>query len=666
MKRQNLSTPTYINKLFRKRFSSTREFFTVHWLRILISLISTLYLFKVILFLLNNQQFYYYWDWPGHIDKSLKLAWLPWQTGWDITYWGGYSTLTYPILSHYLLKIFISIFSTNLGIIIFLFAVFLFQLITFYLFAKKFSTSLFQRLVTFTLLVLTSLYFHSRYLGSFSGTLATGGFTANIGMSLLLMVLIPRNVYTKALFLGLLLLTHSLTSIIGLIYFITYSFITINKYKFASLKFKHLILASLLILGIASPWIVPYIDSSFKGSSENIAGMEFIIPAFLLILMIPTVIKKIKPLDITIIILCLMFLVPDSIIYQLKSLGIQGLHVYRYLHILILLVIPHWPSFTNPQLLSFTKSKSIVFIGLTLLIITSTMPKRLYDFNFDEQAINQLEGRIMNVASADLVPDNPHLFEELFTRHNQQLIGTKGLFYESSSRGIQFYELANQIQPESFKNGTLGIYFNNREGKPWQKIDIDHTAQLLGINHLVYVDKPYQDREFGTPIGKVSVRNQKIYDILVETFPESTLTETLTTIPEVNPTLDLGNWWLDTDHTQLFLTEKVPIITEELNLGKPPSKIESISPQSIHVSVDSKLPAPVIIKFTHNKYWTALPQDTNSYTTPPQWVSPGNIFMVAKGNILLTWNPPRYLLLTYLASALSLILCSYKLYQTKK
>jgi hypothetical protein len=637
---------------------------TKHKHLLLIMLAVSVYFYKLGIFILSNSQFYYYWDWQGHIDKALKLSWIPWNSGWDTTFWGGYTTLTYPNLSHYLLKIFISLFETHTGLVIFLIFLFGIQIYAFYKLARNYSNNKNETLISFLLLVLVSLSMHGKYLGSFLGTLTTGGFSANLGISLLILLITTRNLYKQALFCGLIILTHSLSAVIGIIYFLIAVGIKISRKEIRSSG----IIAPIMVLAIGSPWLIPFFDISFKGASENISGGEIIVPALIATFaLIKTIInKKRHPIDILLIVLSIFVMLPEKSMFELKKVGVSGLHLYRFIFPLFLLSAASlWSSVIHPRFLTKKSAHITLTIVLLILISLQSVPYRNFKFEFDDTEISNLSGRVLNVTSAAVLPDYPHLFEEILSRLNENIVGSQGLFYESSQRGLQFYELANHLQPNTFKNGTFGIFFNNRDGKPWKEIDTFATAQLLGINYVVYVERPKEDREYGTVFGNIYDNQNLVYEIVYEKYPENTLAVTLSTNPIVNQNLNLGTWWLDTNHKELMMVEK-PLLNEgALNLDQPPVHITNISPQRIKIRIDSALPAPTIVKFTHNKYWSAFALDSESSTTAPYWVTPGNILVYAQGNIELKWNPPTYLKYCYYLSFFGIGYTLYKS-QTKK
>ena len=71
---------------------------------LLVVIVSALILlFQTLSLMRTNPQFALYGDWPGHFDKAEKLDW-PWKSGWDTSFWGGYPTVTYPILSHMVIR----------------------------------------------------------------------------------------------------------------------------------------------------------------------------------------------------------------------------------------------------------------------------------------------------------------------------------------------------------------------------------------------------------------------------------------------------------------------------------------------------------------------------------------------------------------------------------
>jgi hypothetical protein len=419
-----------------------------------------------------------------------------------------------------------------------------------------------------------------------------------------------------------------------------------------------------LAIGIASYWLVPYLDPSFQGLALNINNGNLILPALILTLVIGKVITDRKnpfsQIDILLMVAGFLSLIPDHLAVSIRSLGINGLHLYRYQYYLFLFgpisLIPYYLHHKVYQTKNFILLSSC---AIALIIFLDPLTVQNTKFLFNDQAISQLSGRIMNAANYNAIPNNPHLLEHYLINHNPRLFGAIGLFYESSSRGLQFYELANQLEPNAFKNGSFKFFFTDESGNPLNYFDASATAQLLGVTNAIYVDKPSSaSRSSDLVIGQVNQKDEPFLDIKSHSFPKVNLAEALSVIPPTNSKINIGTWWLDTNHSQLYLKDQIPPSElSGLNLQLPSVTLTGANPTTIRLFINSQQPTPVVVKFTYNKYWRAKPLDSHSQTTQPYWITPGNMLLIGHGNLELNWVQPPYYRLTLILSFLCIFVC---------
>lgn len=631
------------------------------------------FLGKVIYFIRNNPQLYFYWDWPGHIDKALKLGW-PWHGGWDITFWGGYPTLTYPSLSHYLLKLFISLPIPKISSLeIFILIVFIFQILTYLYLIHKRIKSPNHRLLAFIIFIIFTLILPGKYLGSLRGVIISGGFTANIASSLLFLLLATENPYAQALLMGLLIQTHTLTATIGFLYLGCNLFIKIIDYrqhlktnKSAPVLIKHSFLGLLFSIGIGSPWIITALDPNFKGIATTIGTDDFLLPLLLIgaVLLVIVTEKIIKPFQLTLLIITILTALPMNWGYELSKLGVQGLHTYRYLYYLCFLIpIILLPLIITDKFLKNSLQKLFITLTLIGIIILEKTTSGGTVLMLDNSKFDLLEGRMVNVTSSSNTYDLPHMLNhEIPTQSN--LLGTVGLFFESSQYGMLYYEFINQINPFTFKNGTYSNLYRNDEGKQNLTFDITKTANLLGINYVTFT--PGENRLIATNsatiIGRLQNDNHEIVPIYLKQISDTPLIEPLTQLPIYNPSQNLGDWWVQTNHQQLYTKNRLDQFAK-LNFDQPKIDFISYTPTTIHFKINSDQLTPTSLKFTYNKYWEAKPTDQNSFVSNVYWISPGHLFIIGKGDILLTWHQPKYLLMLY---ALSAVLIVYTLKKVRE
>jgi hypothetical protein len=635
-----------------------------------VSIISISFLVKVVQFFHLNPQFYYYWDWPGHIDKAQKLSWIPWHGGWDTTFWGGYSTLTYPFLTHYFMKVCLLVFpSVNSAMIFVTISAFVMLLISIYLLSARYNTNRSYQIFTYAVLVLIILTTHGKYLGSYRGLLIAGGVSAIFGLTFLIFLIISKNKYSRAIWLGLLTLTHSLSAFLGYFYllglliapYLNYLIYKKSKPQFPS---QHLF-ALIMGAAIGSPWIIPFIDPSFIGLAHNIGTTEYLVGTFLLFLLSLKFVSKpknITSLDLLILIIGILTLVPTKLTSHFPLNIFHGLHLYRFqLFGIMIATVYLGKHFFNQHVFSKRNAALLTTIFTVYIIIYESVPHQDIFFNFHDNLEIPTHKRLINVISITNLPENQHVIEHKLTQI-PNLIGSSGLFYESSQRGLQYYEFANQNNPYTFKNGSFQNFFVDKAGTPNNSFDLESTASLLGINYLAYIDDKIPDASQSSILaGTISRTDDDEHYLVLKPVSDTPLVETISTIPKYDPRINLGTWWLDTDHSEFITDEKIDL-PENINLDKPPVTLTQITPTSLTFKVNSEKPAPVIVKFTHNKYWRTTVEE-NSYASQVYWVTPGHMLLLAQGNVTLTWNPPMYMLLS---SVLSLFTLSYCIIKQKR
>jgi hypothetical protein len=574
----NTQIPGFIN-IYSKRLSPIIYYFNKHLVNILFTTVSLAFLIKIIDFFRKNPQFYYYWDWPGHIDKARKLDWIFWKGGWDTTFWGGYSTLTYPPLSHYLIKLSLLLNHFPTGLIILSFIAFVLLLVSMYIFSRRFTNNPIQKFILFSILLYIIFMADGKFLGTYIGTLISGNLSSNLGLSLLLLLFSATNRYSRALLMGLLFLTHSLSSLVGLLYIICLIIAPLVNKLFRrdseGINISDALYSLILSLGIGALWIVPYIDPAFAGSALNIPthnqALGIVIVSVVLIKIIH-IKAPISAKDLLLIILALL-LGSAKVFPSISSNIINGLHIYRFQPIsLMLTALIITTIFIKRRL--FTKSiATIAAILIICLIIVVKNPFQEFIVQFDSDAMTTMSGRFANATTSQAMIDNQHMVEHEITRLSS-LLGTVGLFYESSQRGIVYYEFINQINPYSFKNGTYGSFYNDSRGRKHNSFDIDQTAQLLGINYIAYItpDGPNATTS-AYKVGSIEYDDDYKQEIFLEKQWDTPLVEALNTLPNFDSNIDLGTWWLETDHANLYVTSELPVLND-INFSNPVIEIK--------------------------------------------------------------------------------------------
>jgi len=635
---------------------------------IIISFIA-IFLFQAIKLVQTNPQIHLYSDWPGHLDKANKLDW-PWKSGWDTTFWGGYPTLTYPCLAHLILKLFSQIIPLEKHVILAsCLTVFILQIIGVIQLSKKLipQKKSLQTLLIITLIMI--LYYEpGDLLGSFTGTLVTGGFPSALGLCFLLFYMASSNPYLKAVYIGLTLLTHTLT---GFFVFV------LAGLELALLILKHIRhrhrlnkLDFIPIIGgfiIGSPWILAYLDPAFKGVAINMAGDLFSLTTPLTIISISLLLEfsVFEPILIALVFASLLTLLPYPVTTWLQTHGLNGIHFYRF-HLILLIVV----AASLFRLFALKKKGDIkIWVFYSLVIIASLFllkdpfgpSSTHFSYNLNLPIVST--SRIMDVSGTNTTGNYMRAAEHLLTQSGS-LVGTNGLFYESSPHGPLYYSLATQLNPNFFANGTLSSFFSDYATSS-AKLNVAEATSTLGINYISYFSSTMFDFGQSTAtIGAITFTDpdKKLdYPVSINWYLSQVNTEsliqTLAVLPQVDPKINLGSWWFDQPNHPRVVRQILPSLPI-INLHQPDITQIQISPTKISFNVDSDIPAPVIIKFTHNKYWKNISNASN----PPIWITPGHMLLFATGQTKLVWTPPPYLTPAWI---LSLFTIGYCLCQNK-
>jgi hypothetical protein len=617
-------------------------------------LVGTALVTRISYFFIKNQIFSYFWDYLGHIQEAVNASW-PWVGGWNNLYWGGYPTLTYPPASHWLLKALITLTgSSSAATALFVILSIILLLHSLWIFSGKRISNQNQRLVAFSLSIAFYILSPVNSLVSLKGTLFSGTITAIFAISLLIYFLSSRKWHVKGLWLGILLLSHTLTSSMAILFMmveLVYLFFSSSTKKF--IKIKHWLYSLLLAEIIGLPWILPFLDQKFQHTAFNISGRFFNLSIICLILLAISLItqlinKKVpsKFLIFTLLagLLSIMPLWPTKIIEQYL---LRGIHFYRYYSFLIILtpivIMSNKNKFSDFFIskinLPIARTISVATILLTLLIPLSPFS---YEFEtYWDQVPEDISGKFIDTATKTDI--------DLFTRAtdhllaaNTNLIGSFGLFFESSSTGMDYAVAKQLLNKESYGVPIYKIYIEELAGKIE---NTDYLLNLLGINYQAYTSKQEKEDDSIT-FARVEIKSEKnnlhrqhFYHL--KKINDSQLVEPLAEEIKIDENLNLWEWWSNPEKKLTTREEHQPPTT--LNLNLPQIENIKILPNKINFSVNSLEPAPIYIKFSHNAYWQAKALNKFSSTSQPMWVTPGNMVIYAAGDIELNWVVPQYL-----------------------
>ena len=609
---------------------------------------------RISYFFFKHPVFSYFWDYLGHVQEAVNISW-PWVGGWSILYWGGYPNLLYPPASHWLLKALMSLTSsTSLAVALFVILSLVLLLHSLWKFSQDRLKDASQQLMAFSLSIAFYVLSPVNSLVSLKGTLFSGTITATLAISLLVYFLTTKKWYIRGFWLGLLLLTHALTSSLALLFMLielVYLLYSSSAHKF--IKVKHWFYSLLLAGSIGLPWILPFLDQRFQHTAFNITGRLFILGIVCLVLLAASLISQLiskkvpsKFLIFTFLVglLSIMPLWPTKIIEQYLF---SGIHFYRYYSFLVILtptvILANKNKISN-YLISKINQPIAKVVALSTILLTLLIPLSPFSYKFEtywDKVPTDIRGRFIDVATKTDIDLFTRTADHLLTT-NTNLVGSLGLFFESSHTGLNYAVAKHLLNQESYSVPVYKIYIEELADKIG---DTDHLLNLLGINYQAYTSDQ-KEEEGAFTFAMVDIRDKKkglyrqrfyhlkkISDVkLIESVPEKA---------KIDANLDLWEWWSSSEKKLTTSEEHQPPIP--LNLDSPSIKNIEILSDKIGFSVDSTTPAPVYIKFSHSPYWQATTLNDSSFTSQPIRVTPGNMMIYAAGDVELNWITPPYL-----------------------
>jgi hypothetical protein len=630
---------------------------------------TALLILKGIYYIQTNPQFYLYWDAPGHLQKAL-IADFPWNSGWDTTFWGGYPTSTYPNLSHLILNLFIRVTSSVSASFSFYYLLLLFFfVISLSRFIKHFIKPDTLRFFIFTLTLFLFIIPPPYLLGGFHGTFVAGSFTALLAIVFLLNYFSETQWWGRALWAGLIINTHTLTATVLFAYL---SIRIISKLVHFILQkptqIKKLIYEILLTTVLALPWLLVVIDPSISHSASNFSRpySAFILALFIVLLLLIYEKRLFNKYSLFIVSLLTLSLIPTDLSFKLQQAGFRGFHFYRYL-IYFALLAPTFISIgIQTELTKLIQNAKILtrlaIISILVLAISLTNHTEFaltIDYHFDN--LNKLEGRYINAASAADTPIFIHALNNLLAT-NTNLNGGNGLFYESSELGVLYYSLIEALNPRAFKTGSINAHFDQFKRR-WTDAEVLEVAKLLGVNYAIVSSLNQEIEKKDDTIWQIATITQSNNPqsgptayLYLDKLNDEPLITTLSYIPEQQPDLDLGEWWVKGDIFTPYIKNQPDLSVNQVDFTQPAVKLSQIEPTKITFVVDSPKPAPTLLKFSYSPHWQSRPANSQGHTTQPQWITPGFMLLFSSGEIILEWRPPIIYQLYSKLSAFTLII----------
>ena len=626
--------------------------FKIQWWFVFPSLILLL---KVILFFFQQPNFIYFWDYLGHIQDSLHISW-PWIGGWNNFYWGGYPTLLYPSLSHWLLKGLILLSNSDkIGTALFIIVSLVLLCYSLWKLIQQQVASPQLKLVTFSLSLLFYVISPVNSLISLKGTLFSGTITATLAISFLIYLLASQKWYQRGLWLGVLFLTHALTASLGVVFLlIQLIYILLHPIKAHYIKLKEWLYSLLLAVLIGLPWILTFLDQNFQHTAFNITGrifpLSFICLTLLFISLVLQIINRRTPSRLLIftILAGLASVLPLWPTKIIELYLFRGIHFYRYYSFLVILtpvsIISISNKFSSKILAKISQTLTKIII-LSVIVITIFIPLNPYTYYVEtywDQATQLGEGRVIDTANKNDIDLFTRMADHLLTQ-NTSLLGSFGLFFESSSTGINYAVAKHLLNKDSYGVPIYEIYIQELASQIGD--DSDYLLDLLGINYQAFTS-PNKIEENTTTFAMIDVRDEKkglhkqsYYHL--KKINDSRLVEPLSKMVEVNPDLDLWTWWSNPEKKLTAREEHQPPVS--VNLGQPQVTGLKVKNDQISFNVNSQAPAPIYLKFSYSPYWQATAINPDSFVSQPLWITPGNMMVYAVGEVSLKWQNPSYL-----------------------
>lgn len=504
-------------------------------------------------------------------------------------------------------------------------------------------------------------------MGSFMGTLFTGGGPGSLATALLFYLIAFRDygsglISPSGWLLGLLFLTHPLTAMVAIAYLSISIFLALIKKDQISLKAGIFTCLTGFLIGL--PWILTKLDPSFKTAAFNLPSSPSLFPWVIIIILILMIINdksKFSPLILTTVLLGVLSILPDNMIRSLENFGVRGIHFFRFSWYMMILFPPILTSLAQTTGKNKINNRTIIAFAVISLftILIGPQPRDNIKFNSDFSKVKDFSGRVMDVSRHTFKLDYPQVMEHALIK-NTNLVGSTRWIFESGSKGLMFYSLKNALEPQSFKDGVYLSLFNDSFGNPRRKFNVKKIADLLGVNYVAYTttDLPPAEKENVWKIGDISwhdTNGDKFnLNYILERIEGISLVDSLNYNPEIGKDLSLGEWWLDSDEINLYVDDDSQA-PPDVDLSQPKISNLKIQPMKMSFTVEGDKPAPVVIKFNYSPYWIASSTNGN-FISQPQWITPGNMLLYASGQVDLTWRTPQYLIIFGFFSTLYLTL----------
>ncbi len=575
------------------------------------------------------------WDFPGHYAAIwyLKTHLLPWPTGWNPFFYCGYPQgLFYPPLSHYLTALLSFALGIGLAMKVVICLSILVLPISFYAFARRWGLDDMRGAVCSALM--TSLLFLSaEMLGAWNfgsdlkSTLNVGLFANALSLPILFAFMATcgrsesLNWKWPALWLGLLFLTHPLSSLVAA--FFVLGLVIHRLWRPGEQPGWGPLLRTLgVALLLGSLWVLPFIAHRGIMNPEHVGAQWSTVLQLLMLngsLLALTCFSRteLRPLVLT-----FLALANFVLLGSLWKLDLQ----FTRLNIYLLFMLPVF-------VIAWIRSRAILLLATGLAVLIGYSGYRNSGLNpagvadFPLPNFGPVEGRILSVSPPSHLPAM-HVNHDLIPLRTGNE-GILGLFIESGLNGRVLADLVRTLDSGAYIWGTpteaatpqlLGSEYPAYVMQRLRLFDIRNIYTDLRLENLIDPSLANHKRFINSyPAPKAVSRaeledwqrryniHDGVTDFYLYTVSEGALAEALPYVPAAPGTdwkLTSLKWFLEMRRLPVFIDRPAPA---GVRPALPEDRIETITDSArkdrltlrIHASQD----IPVLVKIGYFPDW---------------------------------------------------------------
>ncbi|MEM4391133.1 MAG: 6-pyruvoyl-tetrahydropterin synthase-related protein [Candidatus Diapherotrites archaeon] len=592
-------------------------------------------------------------------------------TGWNKFFFFGYpQNYFYGPFFPYLVATIAQIIPIDIAFKIALSIFIILTPIAFYHFSK--SIGLKQNSALASTLIMTSLLIIAppkSYGGDLYSTLGTGLIANAVALPILFFYLgelakIQKENYIKqALLLGLLIITHPLTAIIGIIATISHLIIySIKEKEKIEPTIKQFIIGAL----ITAFWWIPAIITREEAEIARIGSIEdatMLLGLFLVVLAI-AISQKNKAIypTITTIALILVFSIIGTSIIDIPT------HFYRFTIIILLLLPPIFFSIIKLDHKAIAFATTIYFL-IVIFNVQYYSPEGYSKLTrYDLETIKQNcppENTRTLINAPPTTAQTPHEIQHAIPMQCNN-VAVRGIYSESSRNSVFVFYLEKELDETNFDWGVSvdkQFVIDNKEKlmklMPWQ-------LEALGINYIISAEQHAESWKKTKDVLKTEVNNEytegpkeveyslyKVSDSKIFEVPTKELIK-VDTQEWKNKTV---NWFLSEEIINTLPIQNLPKELQQTKQENTETKITIIEENKrgdkYKIFIESEKEVPVLAKISYFPNWKAKQEgkEINIYRAAPNFM-----MFFAKGEVELSYEKTNYEIISYLISIITLLI----------